>query len=210
MLNGLKDGGRVGKPAADTAEGRVIQVKSPAVNSFGYVSETNRPFRSTRRCFIPGCGSSVIREAPSPDHAAARCGCRSGARCCLLLWSWAAASPISSNSMFSRGRDAAIRPNATGHQSVAEDRDLAAAREAVSEALAKGGRDASVPWEDPSTGARGTVTPLSNSHTQHGTTCRDFLASYVRNGSESWLQGEACRGLQGRWEVRHMRPWRRT
>ena len=114
------------------------------------------------------------------------------------------------DSMFSRGRDAAIRPNATGHQSVAEDRDLAAAREAVSEALAKGGRDASVPWEDPSTGARGTVTPLSNSHTQHGTTCRDFLASYVRNGSESWLQGEACRGLQGRWEVRHMRPWRRT
>jgi hypothetical protein len=32
----------------------------------------------------------------------------------------------------------------------------------------------------------------------------------VRNGSESWLQGEACRGQQGRWEVRQMRPWRRT
>ena len=121
------------------------------------------------------------------------------------------------DSMFSRQRDAdttaAIRPAATGHQSVAalpQDRDLAAARAAVSEALAKSGRDASVPWEDPSTGARGTVTPLSNAYTQDGTTCRDFLASYVRHGSESWLQGEACRGLQGRWEVRHMRPWRRT
>ena len=121
------------------------------------------------------------------------------------------------DSMFSRQRDAdttaAIRPAATGHQSLAalpQDRDLAAARAAVSEALAKSGRDASVPWEDPSTGARGTVTPLSNAYTQDGTTCRDFLASYVRHGSESWLQGEACRGLQGRWEVRHMRPWPRT
>ena len=67
-----------------------------------------------------------------------------------------------------------------------------------------------MPWEDPATGARGTVTPLSNAYSQDGTTCRDFLASYVRNGSEAWLQGEACRGRQGRWEVRHMRPWRRT
>ena len=62
------------------------------------------------------------------------------------------------------------------------DGDLAAARAAVSEALGKSGRDASVPWEDPATGARGTVTPLSNAYSQDGTTCRDFLASYVRNG----------------------------
>jgi surface antigen len=88
--------------------------------------------------------------------------------------------------------------------------DLVAVRAAMSEALGKSGRDASVPWEDPSTGARGTVTPLSNGYTQDGATCRDFLASYVRNGAESWLQGEACRGVQGRWEVRQMRPWRRT
>jgi len=121
------------------------------------------------------------------------------------------------DSMFSRQRGddttAAIRPTATGHQPVAalpQDGELAAARAAVSEALAKGGRDASVPWEDSATGARGTVTPLSSAYTQDGTTCRDFLASYVRNGAESWLQGEACRGVQGRWEVRHMRPWQRT
>jgi surface antigen len=90
------------------------------------------------------------------------------------------------------------------------DGDLGAARAAVSEALTKGGRDASVPWEDPATGARGTITPLSNAYSQAGSTCRDFLASYVRNGSESWLQGEACRGAKGRWEVRRMRPWRPT
>jgi surface antigen len=126
------------------------------------------------------------------------------------------------DSMFPRQRDAeatgSARPTTPRQQSVAaipqaampHDGDLAAARTAMSEALGKGGRDASVPWEDPSTGARGTVTPLSNAYTQDGATCRDFLASYVRNGSESWLQGEACRGVQGRWEVRQMRPWRRT
>ncbi len=106
----------------------------------------------------------------------------------------------------------AIRPVAASPHSVAglPDGDLAAARAAVSDALGKSGRDASVPWEDPTTGARGTVTPLSSAHSQDGATCRDFLASYVRNGAESWLQGEACRSRQGRWEVRHMRPWRRT
>ena len=122
------------------------------------------------------------------------------------------------DSMFSRQRDAAvettgsIRP-ATSPQpqivaAIPQEGDLAAARAAVSEALAKG--DGSVPWEEPTTGARGTVTPLSNAYSLDGATCRDFLASYVRNGSESWLQGEACRGVQGRWEVRQMRPWRRT
>ena len=121
--------------------------------------------------------------------------------------------------MFPRKRDAgvetsgSIRPTVSHPQSTAAmppERDLAAARAAVGEAMAKSGRNASVPWEDPATGARGTVTALSNAHSQDGTTCRDFLASYVRNGSESWLQGEACRGAQGRWEVRHMRPWQRT
>jgi surface antigen len=122
------------------------------------------------------------------------------------------------DSMFSRRSGAetettsSIRPVAASPQSVAglPDGDLTAARAAVSDALGRSGRDGSVPWEDAATGARGTVTPLSNAYSQDGTTCRDFLASYVRNGAESWLQGEACRIGQGRWEVRHMRPWRRT
>jgi len=124
------------------------------------------------------------------------------------------------DSMFARQRDAdvettgSIRPTTSPRPQVIAasplEGDLAATRAAVSEALGRSGRDGSVPWEDPATGARGTVTPLSNAYSQDGTTCRDFLASYVHNGSESWLQGEACRGFQGRWEVRHMRPWRRT
>jgi surface antigen len=88
--------------------------------------------------------------------------------------------------------------------------DLAFARAAVTEVLAKGGKDASVSWENPKTGARGTVTPIAEAYDQDGLTCHDFLASYLRNGTEAWLQGEACRQNGGRWEVRHMKSWRRT
>jgi surface antigen len=88
--------------------------------------------------------------------------------------------------------------------------DLAIARATVSEMLGRGGKDASAPWENPQTGARGTVTPISSSYSQSGFTCRDFLASYVRGGTEAWLQGEACRMHQGRWEVRSLKPWKRS
>jgi hypothetical protein len=88
--------------------------------------------------------------------------------------------------------------------------DLAIARAAVSEVLTKGGKDTSMPWENPSTGARGTITPLASAYDQDGITCRDFLASYVKNGSESWLQGAACRAARGKWEVRNLRPWKNT
>ena len=87
--------------------------------------------------------------------------------------------------------------------------DLDIARAAVSEVLSKGGKDTSVPWENPKTGARGTITPIAAAYSQDGLTCHDFLASYVRNGSESWMQGEACRLNQGKWEVRHLKPWQR-
>lgn len=88
--------------------------------------------------------------------------------------------------------------------------DLAIVRAAVSEVLTRGGKDTSMPWENPSTGARGTITPLAAAASQDGVTCRDFLASYVKNGTESWLQGEACRAGRGKWEVRTLRPWKST
>jgi surface antigen len=51
---------------------------------------------------------------------------------------------------------------------------------------------------------------LASAYSQDGVTCRDFLASYVQNGSESWLQGAACRTERGKWEVRNLRPWTKT
>ena len=87
--------------------------------------------------------------------------------------------------------------------------DLAFARTAASDILAKGDKDASQPWENPQTGARGSVTPLASSYAEDGRTCRDFLASYVNGDTESWLQGAACKQEHGRWEIHTLTPWRR-
>ena len=44
------------------------------------------------------------------------------------------------------------------------DTDLAFARNAASDVLTKGDKDASQPWENPETGARGSVTPLAQAY----------------------------------------------
>lgn len=91
------------------------------------------------------------------------------------------------------------------------DSDLAMTRNAASDVMTRGGKDVSQPWENPQTGARGSVTPLASSYqAADGRTCRDFLASYVRGGNEGWLQGEACKSGEGSWEIRNMKPWRRS
>jgi surface antigen len=121
------------------------------------------------------------------------------------------------DSLFGKGGEepevtGSIRPVAGPRATAAlpPESDLAVARAAVREILAKGGKDSSMPWENPKTGARGTVTPLASAYSQDGLTCRDFLASYVSNGTEAWLHGEACRADAGAWEVRNIKPWQRT
>jgi hypothetical protein len=90
----------------------------------------------------------------------------------------------------------------------ADAADLTLVRIAASTMLATGetGRQ----WENPVTGARGTITPIASNYPQGATQCRDFLASYVREQSESWLEGEACRTGSGGWDVRSLTPWKRS
>ena len=93
---------------------------------------------------------------------------------------------------------------------VPTETDLAFARTAASDVLTKGDKDSSQPWENPDTGARGSVTPLAQAYSsEDGRTCRDFLASYVNGRSESWLQGAACKAGHGRWEIHTLKPWKR-
>jgi surface antigen len=102
-------------------------------------------------------------------------------------------------------------PAADAVSQPSSDADLVYARAAATEVLARGADGDSQPWENPRTGARGTVTPIAAVYTQDGFSCQDFLASYLRKGSkEAWLQGEACRIHQGKWEVRSLKPWKRS
>jgi surface antigen len=105
------------------------------------------------------------------------------------------------------GSVAAAQANA----SVPTESDLAFARNAVSDVLTRGDKDSSQPWENPETGARGSVTPLAQAYSaDDGRTCRDFLASYVNGKTESWLQGAACQIGHGRWEIHTLKPWRQS
>jgi surface antigen len=104
----------------------------------------------------------------------------------------------------------ATRQAAASVSSANSETDLVFARMAIVEVLGRNSKDVSAPWENPSSGARGTVTPIATAYSKDGATCHGFLASYVRRGAESWLQGEACRVAKGKWEVKSLGPWART
>ncbi len=99
-------------------------------------------------------------------------------------------------------------PGAKAEVALPPEGDLAYARAAASELLRRGQKDASLDWENPNSGARGTVTPIAAAYTSEGQTCRNFLASYVSGSAQSWLQGEACKQQKGVWEVRALKPWK--
>jgi surface antigen len=133
----------------------------------------------------------------------------------ILIGVGAGGCSLSRNDAFAKMDDAtgSISPIMTSAQ-MPSDGDLAFARNAASDVLTKGDKDASQPWENPETGARGSVTPLAEAYSgEDGRTCRDFLASYVNGATESWLQGAACKGGkggQGRWEIHSLKPWRKS
>lgn len=87
------------------------------------------------------------------------------------------------------------------------DGDLAYAKSAATELFARGAKNASAAWENPRTGAHGTITPIATAGSGSG--CQDFLASYVRGAREVWYQGGACREGR-RWVVRELKALQRT
>jgi surface antigen len=101
-----------------------------------------------------------------------------------------------------------VRPAGPAVSATAEpvEGDLVYARAAATDVLARGGKDASIAWQNPQTGAGGNITPLATAYSEGGLPCRDFLASYVRGGSQEWLQGAACRTAAGAWEVKRLKP----
>jgi surface antigen len=140
----------------------------------------------------------------------------------ILIWVSACSGPSQLGSFFARNDDANDITHSIsggplagplGDASLYLNGDLAAARAAAATMLEHDGQDSapdSARWENPQTGARGTITTLASTYAQGGTECRDFLSSYVRDKAESWLQGEACRDGFGHWVVRELRPWNRS
>jgi surface antigen len=97
-------------------------------------------------------------------------------------------------------------PQASRQASPQAELDLAYARAAAADALSRGSREASLPWQNPHSGARGNITPLATSYSEAGMACRDFLASYMHGESHDWLEGAACRTASGTWEIKRLKP----
>jgi surface antigen len=97
-------------------------------------------------------------------------------------------------------------PQASRQASPQAELDLAYARAAAADALSRGSREASLPWQNPHSGARGNITPLATSYSEAGMACRDFLASYMHGESQDWLEGAACRTASGTWEIKRLKP----
>jgi surface antigen len=109
---------------------------------------------------------------------------------------------IKSSTNASPGTSSKASPQASPQSEL----DLAYARAAATEALSRGSKDASLPWQNPHSGARGSITPLATSYSEAGMACRDFLASYMHGESQDWLEGAACRTASGTWEIRRLKP----
>lgn len=80
--------------------------------------------------------------------------------------------------------------------------DWSHAKMALSQALQVREAGASMPWDNPSTGARGTATPLGGVK-DNG--CRDFRIGIVDTTGEHWVQGEACKDGKGETSLSQVR-----
>jgi len=84
------------------------------------------------------------------------------------------------------------------------------AQAALKEALARTDEGPSVPWDNPASGARGTVTPIAAAFNKDGLPCRNFIASHVKEGMETWSEGLACRVSASTWEVKSVKPLKKS
>src|SRR5579864_8964906 len=210
MASGLTGSARLASAyqAANSRTGSSASVKSPPVNhvgcSIGAVSDIPwgtqvlawGDWEASRRSQYSGPGAWRLcwRVRFAGAVAVVLCGLATGG-CAYQLHSLLA------------------KDDADGDQtgSITRPGDAASHTAAAApDALARSGKDASVPWQNPNTGAGGNITPLASSYSEGGAPCRDFLASYAHGGAEDWLQGAACRTRQGNWEVKSLKPLKHT
>lgn len=99
------------------------------------------------------------------------------------------------------------RPPALSH--ALDPEDLRRAVAAMSTALDPQGSGASVNWDNPQTGAKGSFTPVGQPYPLEGKVCRAFLADIAVKENEEKLQGAACREKSAEWALTDVKPLRK-
>ncbi len=84
--------------------------------------------------------------------------------------------------------------------------DWRRAKAALAQALGADDDKNSVAWINPDSGAKGSFQPVGAAYTTASGTCRSFAAAVDRNEVDDSLQGTACAGKPGDWQVTDVRP----
>ncbi len=87
--------------------------------------------------------------------------------------------------------------------------DLRRAVAAMSTALDPQGSGASVNWDNPQTGAKGSFTPVGQPYPLEGKICRAFLADIAVSETQERLQGAACREKTAEWALTDVKPFKK-
>ena len=158
-------------------------------------------------CAVSGGLGNMFAKGQKPADAPVHASAQTGAQPSVQVTALASEEVTGSTQTPTLRASAAVATSG-----LPSETDLVFARMAIVEVLRRGSKEVSLPWENPSSGARGTVTPVASAYARDGMTCHDFLASYVRRGSpETWMQGQACRANKREaWEVKSLRPWTRS
>ncbi|MFM9152359.1 MAG: RT0821/Lpp0805 family surface protein [Methylocystis sp.] len=82
-----------------------------------------------------------------------------------------------------------------------DSEDLRRATAALSTALDPQGSGASVKWENPNSGAKGSFTPSGQAFPLEGKICRAFTGEILTGQEEEKLEGSACREKSDDWAL---------
>lgn len=123
------------------------------------------------------------------------------------------AVPVSSSTALWKGapEDAtgSIKKTAPTLSGALDAEDTRRAVAALSTALDPQGSGASVNWDNPQTGAKGSFIPVGQAYPLEGKICRAFLADLAVSETQEKLQGAACREKTSEWALTDVKPFRK-
>lgn len=89
--------------------------------------------------------------------------------------------------------------------------DWRRARAALATALDPQGNGATVAWDNPQSGRKGSFIPVAAPYPVDGQVCRAFIAKIDAPDSREVVQGSACRvGGTDDWDVRDLKPFQQS
>lgn len=101
-----------------------------------------------------------------------------------------------------------IRERPTTLSRALEPEDWRRASAAMATALDPQGAGDAVNWDNPQSGAKGSVTPVGPAYPKDAKICRAFRAEVGTKDQSEHLQGAACREKTAEWTLIEVKPWK--